>query len=57
MLELVRDRILRVHLDDNVKARVLQSDGSYARATRHPGEKKLRSQKWFIENRGCWHEP
>ncbi len=57
MLELVRDRILRVHLDDNVKARVLQPDGSYARATRHPGEKKLRSQKWFIENRGCWHEP
>ncbi len=51
----IRDSILRVHLSDNVKARVLQPDGTYVLAERGPDEKKLRSQKWLIEHRGVWH--
>ena len=51
----IRDSILRVHLSDNVKARVLQPDGTYVLVERSPEEKKLRSQKWLIEHRGVWH--
>ncbi len=55
MMALIRDDILKIHLADNVKARVLQPDGSYVLAERAQGEKKLRSQKWMIEHRGIWH--
>lgn len=55
MLVRIRDDILKIHLADNVKARVLQPDGSYRLVERPHGEKKLRSQKWFIDHRGCWH--
>lgn len=51
----IRDDILKIHLGDNVKARVLQPDGSYIIPERPSGEKKLRSQKWMIEHRGIWH--
>ena len=57
MLVRIRDDILRIHLADNVKARILQPDGTYRMVERAPGEKKLRSQKWFIDHRGCWHGP
>ena len=55
MMVNIRDSILRVHLSDNVKARVLQPDGTYVLAERGPDEKKLRSQRWLIEHRGVWH--
>ena len=55
MMADIRDSILRVHLSDNVKARVLQPDGTYVLVERGPEEKKLRSQKWLIEHRGVWH--
>lgn len=55
MMCLIRDKILRIHLSDNVKARELRSDGSYHLVKRAASDKKLRSQKWLIENRGCWH--
>lgn len=55
MLANIRDNILMIHLEDNVKARILQPDGKYMLVERKPGEKKLRSQKWFIDHRGCWH--
>lgn len=57
MLVRIRDDILKIHLADNVKARILQPDGTYRMVERAPGEKKLRSQKWFIDHRGCWHGP
>ncbi len=57
MLVQIRDSILRVHLSDNVKSRELQPDGTYRLVEREEGEKKLRSQKWFIEHRGVWHGP
>ncbi len=55
MLALIRDKILRIHLADNVKARALRPDGSYEPVRRAPGEKKVRSQKWMIDHRGIWH--
>jgi len=55
MLELIRDDILHISLSDNVKARELQPDGTYVFVQRAAGEKKIRSQKWFIDHRGCWH--
>ncbi len=55
MLATVRDCILRIHLADNVKAKKLLPDGSYVPVERGEGEKKLRSQEWFIKHRGSWH--
>ena len=55
MMENIRENILRIHLSDNVKARELLPDGTYRLVQREEGEKKLRSQKWFIDHRGVWH--
>lgn len=54
MLQEIREKMLRIHLADNVKARELMPDGSYAK----PKVKgsRFRSQMWFIENRGSWHD-
>jgi hypothetical protein len=48
-------RLDRPDLKDNIKARRLLSDGKYERFVPSPGEKKLNSQEWLIENRGLWH--
>ncbi len=53
MLGSIKDNILDIHLKDNVKAKDLMSDGSYVHVKKKG--KKLRSQKWFIDNRGIWH--
>jgi len=41
------DGILGVTLADNVKARILQADGTYARVRPQPGEPRIRSQVEF----------
>lgn len=41
--------ILNTYLKDNMKARILQSDGSYVLKQPGKGEKKLRAQKRFIK--------
>jgi polyphosphate kinase len=50
----LRDRIirdlLRVNLEDNVKARLLRSDGGYEQLKPKPGEKSLNSQEWLLKN-------
>ena len=51
----IRDRILRMHLSDNTKSWLLNPDGSYTKVTVAEGEPRIRSQEWFIENRGLWH--
>jgi polyphosphate kinase 1 len=53
MLSLIKENILDIHLKDNVKAKIMISDGSYV-PVKTDGE-KLRSQDWFIMNRGVWH--
>jgi polyphosphate kinase len=50
----LRDMILNTHLGDNVKARAMEPDGHYRRRTSAQG-RRLDSQKWLIENRGCWN--
>ena len=46
---IVKD-ILRVNLEDNVKARVLGSDGVYERLTPRKGEAERNAQEWLIKN-------
>ncbi|MFA6711038.1 MAG: polyphosphate kinase 1 [Candidatus Methanomethylophilaceae archaeon] len=55
MMISIRENILKVCLADNVKAKMLLPDGSYVPVSKN-GEKSLRSQQWFIDNRGIWHE-
>lgn len=55
MMENIRDRILKIHLADNVKARRLSPDGTYHLVQRSQDEDPLRSQEWFVVNRGIWH--
>jgi len=50
------EQILDVHLRDNVKARMLRSDGSYVKVRPKKGKAALDSQKYFLEHRGEWHE-
>ena len=45
----IRDVILHKQLEDNIKARVLQSDGTYIRRQPAPGNPALDSQLWFLE--------
>lgn len=47
----IKERILAVYLADNVKARVMQADGSYARAVRQKGEKPVNSQSVLLERK------
>jgi len=43
------DEILAITLADNVKARLLQPDGSYVRIKPKPGETLVRSQERFLD--------
>jgi len=44
----ITNEILMTHLNDNVKARLMQSDGSYVRVKRKDGDKPVRSQSELI---------
>lgn len=50
------NKILKVHLDDNVKSRLLMSDGSYSRVVHAEGQGEMNSQQWLLENRGSWNK-
>jgi len=50
LLNLIRDSILFVHLQDNVQARQLQADNTYVRVQPGPDEEPLDSQAWMLEN-------
>ncbi|MFP4321158.1 MAG: polyphosphate kinase 1 [Anaerolineales bacterium] len=45
----IRDVLLQKQLEDTVKARVLQPDGTYIRRQPAPGAQPFDSQNWFIE--------
>ena len=47
----VRDEILGTCIQDNVKARVMNADGSYARTPRAPGAEPVDAQAQFIRRR------
>jgi polyphosphate kinase len=48
--------ILPVQLGDNVKSRVMQADGTYARITSVPDEQPMNAQTWMVEHRGIWYD-
>ena len=49
----IKNNMLDIHLADNVKAKQLMSDGTYVRIAN--ADEPLRSQDWFVNNRGRWH--
>ena len=50
LLDLIRDSVLFVHLQDNVQARQLQADNTYVRLQPGPDEDPLDSQAWMLQN-------
>ena len=48
-------KIIPVHLSDNCKLRVLQSDGTYQRRILLKGSGPLNAQEWFLEHCGSWY--
>lgn len=48
----LRDHVLEVYMADNVKARVMQADGSYVRRTPDPKDEIVDSQEWLLSKRG-----
>ncbi len=47
----LRDEILEIYLQDNVKARLMASDGNYSRLVPDEKTPPLGSQSWFLQNR------
>lgn len=52
----IMDVIFAKQMQDTVKTRLMQPDGTYVRVTPPPGESPLNSQEWFIEHRGIWQK-
>jgi polyphosphate kinase len=50
----LRDLIIPVHLQDNVKNRMLCADGTYRRVIRVPGQPAVNAQEWCVSHRGEW---
>jgi polyphosphate kinase len=53
----ILENMLKIHLHDNVKARILLPDGTYRKVTPKEGNEIINSQMWLLQNRGIWHEP
>jgi len=51
LIQQIRDNILAIYLKDNLKARLMQSDGSYQRAKLESGQPILYSQLHFLKQR------
>ncbi len=49
----LRDDVLETYLRDNVKARIMQPDGTYVRAKAGDDE-HVYSQEWFLRQRSRW---
>ena len=56
MRQLLRDAVLEVLLSDTDRAWMLQTEGSYVRATPPPGVPPLNSQKFLLEWYAAQHE-
>jgi polyphosphate kinase len=51
----VRDDVLKLHLADNVKARLLGSDGRFSRLAAAEQESSIDSQATRLAEPGSWH--
>jgi polyphosphate kinase len=50
IIRYIRDGILETYLSDNVKARLMQSDGTYIRLTPKDEDEAISSQEWLLKN-------
>jgi polyphosphate kinase len=48
--------ILPVQLEDTVKTRVMNTDGTYSRIAKDAGKEPCNAQVWMVEHRGIWHD-
>ena len=51
LIQQIRDNILAIYLKDNMKARLMQSNGTYQRAKPESGQPLLYSQLHFLKQR------
>ena len=51
LIQRIRDNILSIYLQDNVKARIMKPDGTYQRAKPESGQALLYSQMHFLKQR------
>lgn len=51
MIKHIRDNILGIYQRDNVRARVMNADGTYTRLTPKDGETPIDVQEWFLAER------
>jgi polyphosphate kinase len=51
LIRLIREKILRIYLADNVNARRMKSDGTYERVPLKPGDKQVDSQAVLLKVR------
>lgn len=52
LVRYIKDKIISVYLSDNVKARIMQSDGSYVRTPRDESSKPVNSQLLLLDRKG-----
>ena len=52
----LREEVLETYLKDNVKARIMQSDGTYERQVPPAEDKAVYSQRWFLQQRAKWQQ-
>jgi polyphosphate kinase len=52
----IKSYMLHTHLADNVKGRMLRSDGEWVRVKPPKKSKSHNSQEWLMEHAGIWHE-
>jgi polyphosphate kinase len=50
LVRYLRDEVLATYLQEVVKARHMNSDGTYSRDPRHAHRRELNSQEWFIKH-------
>jgi polyphosphate kinase len=55
LLAAIRDRVLFLHLADNVKSRRLHADGTYSKVEPRPGEARVDSQLELVVQPAAWH--
>ena len=55
LLAAIRDRVLFLHLADNVKSRRLNADGTYSKVEPRPGETRVDSQLELLVQPAVWH--
>ncbi len=48
--------IIPVHLEDNIKNRLLHPDGTYTHLLREPGQPARNAQEWCLAHRAEWEE-